>query len=413
MPVRSAHYADSTARRFRVLKITTWIAALVSAGFGTWQLVSGYEMWHIGVINVVTGLVFLAIPLLRPLGDLVAPLMFTVVAYGSIFFITWNIGTDAGLQFYYLVAASVLVLMLGIERIVLAGALAALGAALAVTLEITVPGRVDNQPAWPLTVGFITSVTASCVLAFATVWYALREIARAEAAMEMEYDRSERLLSNMLPASIASRLKDPNRTTIADRYDDASILFADIAGFTERASDIPPCDLVGFLDRIYTAFDVLVDRHGLEKVKTTGDSYMVVSGVPEPREDHAQALADLALDMLAAATGLTDPLGRAVPMRIGLAAGTVVAGVVGSRRFFYDVWGDAVNVASRMETTDQAGRIQVPEDVFHRLENDFILEERGDIMVKGKGVMRTWYLVGRRSEPVQTPAGTEIHVLGQ
>ena len=413
VPVRGAHYADSAARRFRVLKITTWIAAVVSAGFGVWQVVSGYGTWHIGLINIVTGFAFLLIPLLRRLGDLVAPLAFIVVAYGSLFFITWNIGTGSGLQFYYLVAASVLVLVLGIERIGLAGALAGLGALLAVLLQILVPVNVGNQPVWPLMVGFVTSVVTSCVMAFATVWYALREIGRAEAAMEMEYERSERLLANMLPASIAERLKDPDRSAIADRYDDAAILFADIAGFTERAADTPPCDLVAFLDRIYTAFDVLVDQHGLEKIKTTGDSYMVVSGVPEPRPDHLHALADLALDMARAASGLTDPLGRAVPIRIGLATGPVVAGVVGSRRFFYDVWGDAVNVAARMETTDQVGRIQVPQDVYERLKDDFVFEERGDITVKGKGVMHTWYLVGRRSVQVETPVSKEIHVLGQ
>lgn len=412
VPVRSAHYADSAARRFRVLKITTRIAATVSAGFGILQVSIGYGVWQIGFINVITGIAFVAIPLLRPLGELVAPLTFIVVAYASIFFITWNIGTGAGMQFYYLSAASVLVLVLGIERIALAGALAAVGALLAVVLEVMVPNNVDNQPEWSLTLGFVTSVVSTCVLAFATVWYALREIARAEAAMEMEYERSERLLANMLPTSIAERLKDPEHGTIADRYDDASILFADIAGFTERASDTPPCDLVAFLDRIYTQFDTLVDRHGLEKIKTTGDSYMVVSGVPQPRADHVQALADLALDMATAAAGLTDPLGRAAPVRIGLASGPVVAGVVGSRRFFYDVWGDAVNVASRMETTDQAGRIQVPENVYQRLKDDFVLEERGNVTVKGKGVMRTWYLVGR-SVQVDPPIGEQIHVLGQ
>ena len=124
---------------------------------------------------------------------------------------------------------------------------------------------------------------------------------------------------------------------IADRYDDASILFADIAGFTQRASETAPCDLVAFLDKLYTQFDLLVDQHGLEKIKTTGDSYMVVSGVPEPRADHLQALAALALDIADAVAELRDPEGRPVPIRIGLAAGPVVAGVVGSRRFFYDV----------------------------------------------------------------------------
>ena len=140
---------------------------------------------------------------------------------------------------------------------------------------------------------------------------------------------------------------------------------------------------------------------------------MVVSGVPQPRPDHVEAIADLALDMAEAVSGLKDSRGDVLPLRIGLASGPVVAGVVGSRRFFYDVWGDAVNVASRMESTDSVGRIQVPEDVYQRLKNDFMLEERGVLEVKGKGVMRTWYLIGRkpdtgsgdvRAEATQEPA---------
>uniref|UniRef100_UPI003F98937F adenylate/guanylate cyclase domain-containing protein n=1 Tax=Mycobacterium sp. TaxID=1785 RepID=UPI003F98937F len=212
------------------------------------------------------------------------------------------------------------------------------------------------------------------------------------------YERSEALLANILPASVAERLKDPARNVIADKYDDASVLFADIAGFTERASDMAPDELIRFLDRLYGEFDALVDKRGLEKIKVTGDSYMVVSGVPEPRADHVEALAALALDMADAADRLKDSRGNAVPLRIGLASGPVVAGVVGSRRFFYDVWGDAVNVASRMESTDSVGRIQVPEVVYQRLKNDFVLQERGAVEVKGKGRMRTWYLVGRKPD---------------
>jgi adenylate cyclase len=252
--------------------------------------------------------------------------------------------------------------------------------------------------------GFIFTVVSAWVMVVAVVWYALREIRRARRAMESEYDRSETLLTNILPATIAQRLKDPSRNIIADKYDDASILFADIAGYTKRASDTTPSDLVRFLDRLYTDLDALVDRHGLEKIKTSGDSYMVVSGVPEPRDDHIEALACLALDMADAVADLKDPQGREVPIRIGLAAGPVVAGVVGARKFFYDVWGDAVNVAARMETTDVEGRIQVPDDVYERLNHAFELEERGNIDIKGKGVMHTWYLVGRRNDYAVRPA---------
>ena len=415
VPVRNAHYAESAARSLRILKITSWIAAAVSGGFGIWQLVGGYGIWHIGIINLVTAAVFLAIPLLYRFGELIAPLTFIAVAYASVFFLTWTIGTGTGSQFYFLVSASIVVLILGIERIVLAGVLAAVGAVLVIVLELTVPNDTGVQPAWTISIGFVISAISASVMAFATVWYALREIGRAETAMDREYQRSEALLANILPESIATRLKDPTRDKmIADRYDDAAILFADIAGFTQRASETAPCDLVAFLDELYTALDLLVDRHGLEKIKTTGDSYMVVSGVPQPRPDHLQALADLALDLAGTVATMRDPAGRAVPLRIGLAAGPVVAGVVGSRRFFYDVWGDAVNVASRMESTDQTGRIQVPQDIYDRLREDFVFDERGDVEIKGKGVMHTWYLVGRRNGSVQVdPAvGEQVHVLG-
>lgn len=244
-----------------------------------------------------------------------------------------------GLQFYLLVSATLVVLVLGIERIVLAGTLAAMGVAAIIALELLVPNDRGLGPSWTLTVGFVSSAISSAVMMFATVWYSLRETARAEQAMEAEYQRSEQLLANILPATIAARLKDPARTIIADKYDDASILFADIAGYTERASDTTPTDLVRFLDQLYTDLDALVDKHGLEKVKTSGDSYMVVSGVPRPRADHVEALACLALDMADAVADLKDPQGRAVPLRIGLASGPVVAGVVGARKFFYDVWG--------------------------------------------------------------------------
>lgn len=392
------HRSDRVDRRLRVLKIAGWIAAVVSAAFGVFQLAMGGALWWLGVVNVVCGVVFLMIPRLCRFGELAAPLTFVIFAYVSVGFFCYTIGTGSGLQFYFLVAASLAVLVLGIERITMAAVIAAAGVVLAIALELTVPHDRGLGPPWTLTVGFISSAIASVVMIVATIWYTLREIDRAEKAMEAEYQRSEQLLANILPETIAHRLKDPTRTVIADKYDDASILFADIAGYTKRASETAPAELVRFLDRLYTDLDALVDRHGLEKVKTSGDSYMVVSGVPIPRPDHMEALASLALDMADAVADLKDSEGHDVPLRIGMAAGPVVAGVVGAKKFFYDVWGDAVNVASRMETTDVEGRIQVPDNVYERLHDSFVLEERGHVDVKGKGLMRTWYLVGHRAD---------------
>ena len=407
-PARNQHWADAVTRPQRVLTFATWIAAGITATLGVLQTVTGDRVLYIGLINLATALVFLAIPLLHRFGNIIAALVFVVVAYGSLTFVGSQIGTDSGVQFYYLVSASLAVLVLGVEHLVLAASVVTVGAGLVVAMQFLVPQDTGIQPRWALDAGFLIATVGACLMIFATVWYAMREIERAEAAMEVEYDRSEALLANILPASVAAKLKDPAHGVIADRYDDASILFADIAGFTERASEMAPTELVRFLDRLYTTFDRLVDRHGLEKIKTTGDSYMVVSGVPVPRTDHVEAIAALALDLSRAVTDLRDPRGNPVPLRMGIATGPVVAGVVGARRFFYDVWGDAVNVASRMESTDPEGRIQVPQDVYERLRHAFVLEERGDVDIKGKGIMRTWYLTGRNpiaaddSEPAAT-----------
>lgn len=407
-PARNQHWADAVSRPQRVLTFATWIAAGVTATLGVLQTVTGQGVLYIGLINLTLAAVFLAIPLLHRFGNLIAALVFVGVSYVSLTFVGTQIGTDSGVQFYYLVSASLAVLVVGLDHVVLAGLIVSVGAGLTVALQFLVPPDTGIQPRWALYTSFIFATLGACTLIFATVWYAMREVARAEAAMEVEYDRSEALLANILPAEVAAKLKDPAHGTIADRYDDASILFADIAGFTERASEIPPTDLVRFLDRLYTTFDRLVDRHGLEKIKTTGDSYMVVSGVPAPRRDHAEAIAALALDMSRAVADLRDPKGNPVPLRMGIAAGPVVAGVVGARKFFYDVWGDAVNVASRMESTDPEGRIQVPHDVYERLRHAFVLEERGEVSIKGKGLMRTWYLVCRKPTVAGLPDGTTV-----
>jgi adenylate cyclase len=392
---RNDHYADSHARRVRVLNINAIMGVVVCASFVVLGLWAGPGARPTMMVNLTAAAIFATVPWLHRFGELVAPLTFIATAYVAIFVICWDLGTGLGGQFYLLTIASLVVLQFGVERIGLAALLASIGVALVITLQFLVPRSTRLEEPWAESMSFVITTVSACAMVVVTVWFALRDTSRAEAVMEAEYDRSEALLANMLPASIAERLKGPDRNVIADRYEDASVLFADMVGFTERASGTTPCDLVLFLDRLYGTFDALVDKHGLEKIKVSGDSYMVVSGVPRARPDHVEALADFALEMAAAAAGLKDPHGHPVTLRIGLATGPVVAGVVGSRRFFYDVWGDAVNVASRMESTDSVGRIQVPDAVYHRLRDHFVLQERGRIAVKGKGIMRTWYLVGR------------------
>ncbi|MGU3501910.1 adenylate/guanylate cyclase domain-containing protein [Mycobacterium sp. C31M] len=397
LPEGSRHYEDAASRRLATLTISTRIAAVIVAVYGVAELILVPEVPHIGLVNVVSAVSFVAVPLLYRFGPLVASTVFVVVAYGSTAYLCSQLGTDTGLQFYFFVGAALIILVVGADHLVIASVLAASGAILAIALEWLVPPNTGMFSDAAMRANFCVTVATASLMVIVVVASAMRRIDCAESALQAEFDKSEALLANILPGSIANRLKDRRDSMIADGFDDASILFADIAGYTKRASDTDPTDLVLFLNRLYTDFDSLVDRHGLEKIKTSGDSYMVVSGVPNPRADHLESLACLALDMAHAVSGLRDQQGREVPLRIGIAAGPVVAGVVGSRKFFYDVWGDAVNVASRMESTDEEGRIQVPQDVYERINASYLFEERGEVAVKGKGLMHTWYLVGRRS----------------
>jgi len=218
------------------------------------------------------------------------------------------------------------------------------------------------------------------------------------AELKHEKERSEQLLLNILPEAIANRLKtDP--TSIADSFAGVTILFADIVGFTDMSSRISPIALVGVLNQIFSAFDRLANKHGLEKIKTIGDAYMVVGGLPMPRDDHAEAIAAMALDMLREIENFNlkasfPELSSSLSMRIGVNTGAVVAGVIGVNKFIYDLWGDTVNIASRMESHGIPGCIQVTETTYLRLKDKYHLEDRGMIAIKGRGEMLTYWLKG-------------------
>jgi adenylate cyclase len=213
---------------------------------------------------------------------------------------------------------------------------------------------------------------------------------------------SERLLLNVLPRSIADRLKgrleitaDGFAEVIADSFAEVTVLFADIVEFTKFAQSVSPVAVVDVLNDIFTRFDQIADKYGLEKIKTIGDAYMVAAGLPLPVKDHTRRVADMALDMMEALERFNAQTGHKLKVRIGIDTGAVVAGVIGQRKFLYDLWGDVVNTASRMESHGVAGRIQVTDTTQRRLNGAFKLEQRGTIDVKGKGAMQTWFLNGR------------------
>ena len=213
-------------------------------------------------------------------------------------------------------------------------------------------------------------------------------------ALDAEKQKSDALLLNVLPAAIAERLKVENRP-IADGFQDVSVLFADIVGFTRLSERLSPEALVGRLNELFSAFDDLLDRFRLEKIKTIGDAYMVVGGL-NGGKDHALALAELALDMLARISELSEEFHEDFSVRIGINTGPVVGGVIGKKKFIYDVWGDTVNIASRMESTGSPGSVHVSHETYLRIQDSYVFEDRGEIEVKGKGKMRTWLIRERK-----------------
>jgi len=217
------------------------------------------------------------------------------------------------------------------------------------------------------------------------------QVKERTADLERERERSERLLRNMLPEVIARRMKDGE--TIADTHE-AAVLFADIKGFTALASMRTAGVVVAMLDRIFREFDTIVQRHGLEKIKTIGDSYMAAAGLPLAQADHVDRAVQAGLDMVAVMPSLREELGASVDVRVGVHAGPVVAGVIGTQKYAYDIWGDTVNVASRMESHGVPGRVQVSDDVRGLLGERYRVEDRGAIEIKGRGSMRTWFVDG-------------------
>jgi class 3 adenylate cyclase len=214
----------------------------------------------------------------------------------------------------------------------------------------------------------------------------------AELIIAAERDRADRLLCNILPESIAARLMD-QPGTIADSFDEVSVVFADLVGFTALASQLSGTELVELLNRLFSEFDSLAERHGLEKIKTIGDAYMVVGGLPAPLADSVERAARMALDMKRAVEREAAESGRALALRIGVHVGPVTAGVIGKNKFSYDLWGDTVNVASRMESSGEPGRIQVSGAVYQRLGRRFVFGDRRELSIKGKGTMEAWLLI--------------------
>jgi adenylate cyclase len=248
-----------------------------------------------------------------------------------------------------------------------------------------------------VTIFFVLNIGTVSAISFVLLHYFVGQKELAYRLLRVEQERSEDLLLNILPPEIAARLKGGEQT-IADHYPSVSILFADLVGFTPLTNVLSPNEMVELLNEIYSHFDSLIEKYGVEKIRTIGDNYMIASGLPRPRPDHAQSLANLALEMNTYIASLDPVAGHHLSFRMGINSGSVIAGVIGRKKFAYDVWGDAVNIASRMESQGVPGKIQITRNTYELLKDDFVCELVGSIDVKGIGQMETWFLAGAKED---------------
>lgn len=334
---------------------------------------------------------------------LTARVVLVLAPAAQITFATWLFSTGAGVQLHFFVLWTALFLLYTRRERWLSISASVLWIGLYIWLQIQF-----KEPALDLHtvdgflgLGILDLVFAiNSITAFGLVGVTISlfyvEIRRTENLLQHEYERSQDLLGNILPVSVAEQLLAGD-TVLADRSTEATLLFADLVGFTRLAGRLPPTEVVRLLNEVFSRFDSVVERHGLEKIKTIGDEYMLAGGLPLPRPDHAQAVADAALEMLKVIRYMNERSEHNLELRVGIHTGEVVAGVIGSRKFSYDVWGDTVNTASRMQTHGLRGHIQITEETANRLELEFELARRGTIRVRGKGRMPTWFLLGRKS----------------
>ena len=281
-------------------------------------------------------------------------------------------------------------------------------------IDPTLAAGAPHVPSGVVVAFFALNILGVATTTFALLQYfvrarerALGALAREHHALELEQAKSERLLLNVLPEPVAARLKE-QEGIIADARPSVTVLFADIVGFTQLSERLSASDVVALLDSVFASWDALAADHGVEKIKTIGDAYMVAGGIPLPREDHAEAIAEMALAMGPEVVRLAGETGHALQVRIGIDTGPVVAGVIGRAKFIYDLWGDTVNTASRMESHAPPGTIQVTERVFEQLRELYELRTRGAVEVKGKGLMSPYLLLGRRGDE-ENRAVRDVH----
>jgi adenylate cyclase len=382
-------YPPDVQRRLVVMNLIAYLIALTTLGYSVQNTYMDYHRYAPVIwLNLAVFCVAVSVPYWHRYSEVAGALIMLIFEYAALFFFTMYLGNQSGIQLQYFVVAAATFVVFGVERWKLIVPMVMLAIILHLSAWFLFPPEAALIDAEPRIINDLYKQAAitTGVLIAATVYYAfsLAEAAKAE---------TEALLRNILPDSVVERLKVAPGEAIADSHDNAAILFTDIKGFVALARELGPERTVELLNEIVTEFDRLAKRHGVEKIKTIGDAYMAAAGIPDPVPDPTARLARLAIDMQRYIEQLREQSDIELSMRVGLASGPVMAGVIGKQKFTYDVWGDTVNLAARLENQSQPGRILVCPDCRKHLGDGFHLESYGVIDIKGVGQQETWFLL--------------------
>ncbi len=397
----TAIYPPKIARRLKVLNGMAWLIVIFSAQYALSFALADFTKYQPFIwLNVALVFMGLAVPFTHRFGEMAGGLLITFTEIAALFVFAALLGRNTGIHINLIVGAAAPFFVFGLKRPLLVGmiVLATLGAHTAAwflfpqerALIAADPALIDQL--------YVSSAITTFGVIAALVWYAFALVEEAERT-------TEELLHNVLPSKIVERLTSRPGHPLADSFAEITVLFTDLQAFVQIAKDLGARRTVAMLNHLIRAFDSLADKHGVEKIKTIGDAYMAVSGAPEPTANHVQNMARFALDLQVALEETARRFNAPLKMRIGIASGPVMAGVIGARRFSYDVWGDAVNLAARLEASGVAGRIQINESVYRRLVGDnevrtreFAFEPRGIIDIKGFGAVESWFLESANHE---------------
>ncbi|MCC7250572.1 MAG: adenylate/guanylate cyclase domain-containing protein [Hyphomicrobium sp.] len=389
----TAGYPPETKRRLMILNMIAYLIVVTTAIYALQQTLLDYDRyWPIIYINLAIVVVMLAVPFMHRFGAVAAALLMLVTECAALLAFTSFLGRTAGIHLQYFVVAAAAFVVYGLNRMWLIIPSIMAAGVLHLASWFWYPDSAAAIPADQdvLDSMYIQATVTTFGLIAASVYYAFRLAENAKA-------ETDALLRNILPDTIVERLKAKPAEPVADTFHEASILFADISGFVPLARRLGAGETVSLLNTLVTMFDGLAERHGVEKIKTIGDAYMVASGIPDPQPDFALRLARMALSMQEAVRELRAETGYEIDMRMGLATGPVMAGVIGRQKFSYDIWGDAVNLAARLESASVPGRIHICPASREKLAGHFEVEPRGTIEIKGVGEQSTWFLLAPRN----------------